>query len=341
MATVSGLVSVTTVQRDRSVDVVRGFAIVALIYFHACYVPFDKIGLVPSEFAAAVNYGLAPFRMQTLMFLSGTLLARSLEKPVRDYYLGKVRKLYWPYLVWLIPLLLSAGWQVFVGYYFYNPTLSIFLGVGYLWFLAYLFGYYLIAPVFRSVHPAIPVLLAVGFCLAIGVGEDFYNFFYYAIFFFAGNLVVRLIASPGSIRIPWWVALLCLVPATVQAITTVTTEHSNAIEVAWIPANLAGIVVALWCAQLIDRTPIASPFAWVGKNSVVFYLSHWPVIVVASLVLARFGLGEWAVPAGFAAAIVVGSLLSRLRHVVPFVWLFEAPRPIEWYRARRGVTREA
>ena len=67
-------------QRYEWMDTLRGSAIVLMLVWHATAIP-ALVGIPVPTALIAVNDALLPFRMPTLMFLSGLLLPAALRKP--------------------------------------------------------------------------------------------------------------------------------------------------------------------------------------------------------------------------------------------------------------------
>lgn len=151
--------------RHRWMDLVRGTAILFLLLSHASTIPGITAAIATPEAVHLLNAFLSPFRMPVLMVLSGALLARSLGRPLGTYIWGKARVLVWSYLVWAIVIFAVLGrlsellrpWE-------WVQTL-------YLWYLAFLFVYYLIALLVPRIG-AMPVLLtAVGMTAVAGAAQ--------------------------------------------------------------------------------------------------------------------------------------------------------------------------
>ena len=62
-------------------DLVRGGAIVLVVFWHAASVPDQLLdGAEPGYYVRKLNAALGPFRIPTLLVLSGLLVERSLAK---------------------------------------------------------------------------------------------------------------------------------------------------------------------------------------------------------------------------------------------------------------------
>src|SRR6478735_4086004 len=91
----------STDDRLHWMDLLRGCAVLLVIAFHASTYPIE-FGMEVPDVLVTINVALTPFRLPTLLVLSGMLLPRALEKPLGRYYAGKARNILWPYLVWTV-----------------------------------------------------------------------------------------------------------------------------------------------------------------------------------------------------------------------------------------------
>lgn len=189
-------------------DGLRGLTVVAVVLLHA------ELTAGPLPGLAALNESLTPYRMPLLMALSGLLLARSLAKGPRRHLAGKVRALLWPYLVWsaldvahLAVDALAAGRPLPPGLarrLLYDPE-------SYLWFLAFLFCYHLLATPLPAWLRTVagPALVLLGDAIA---SPDLQRFAVLAGWFLLGDLAARTLAPlvPAGVgtvvaRLPWGV----------------------------------------------------------------------------------------------------------------------------------------
>jgi len=91
-------------------DLLRGGAILLVIAHHLRLVQQAWDGSTP-HLMVVLSEATAPFRMPVLLFASGLLLARSLQKPTGRYLTGKARALLWPWLLWSAVMLPILGWE--------------------------------------------------------------------------------------------------------------------------------------------------------------------------------------------------------------------------------------
>lgn len=129
-------------------DDVRGTAILLLLLWHASAVPV-LFGTEMPEVVRSANAFFMPYRMPTLMLLSGMLLARSLRKPLPTYYAGKIAMVLWPYLVWVI--IAKATFLDIEGMPWWHWR--AWYATTYLWFLFFIGVYYAAAPLLRRLPP--------------------------------------------------------------------------------------------------------------------------------------------------------------------------------------------
>lgn len=312
----------TTSRRSTWMDVSRGVAVLLVVLGHAVFMAKAS----PDSLHWVVDF-LRPFRIPTLLLLSGLLLGRSLSRAAVAYLNGKWRGILWPLLVWnlLVWVMLPDPPALTDPAYWLQP--------GHLWYLLHLFAYYLLALACRRVPPAVPIALL---ALAWFVTRDqvvLSEFFRYGIFFFVGHGVAR--ARPG-LRAPqsWrWLA-----PAGAGAIvfgvlhTTGAVSYRHPLSLVWI---LAGIAVLIGLCSALDRRLQPVFLRWVGRNSLVFYVTHFPVVVVLVHAQALLWPGgapwHWAV--NLVGALAVCSVaawmqrfgLARLPYRAPFPLLPHAP----------------
>lgn len=246
-------------------DTLRGSAVVAVVVLHAQLTTSALTG-ADLEPLRTLNEVLALVRMPLLMLLSGVLLSRSLAKGVRRQVDGKVRAILWPYAVWmtfdLTHVMIDCAvagtplpWHM-VGEAFYDPP-------GYLWFLAYLFCFHLLAAVVpagvRTV--AVPALLVVATATDLTGGAQ--RFVVLLPFFLLGDVLARTL--PG--RVP---------PALAR--------RANRLHVAPLAAVGRSSVVYYVCHMLV--VVYAVPLLWHGIEL------RQPWLVCLLTVAAALGAGR-------------------------------------------------
>lgn len=310
-----------TTRRDESrktwMDLLRGLAVLLIVAYHASVLP-GSYGLSVPAVVNEVNVALSPFRIPTLLVLSGLLLPRSLARRPGRYFTGKLRAILWPYVVWLVVDSLVRGDLTVLA----DPEL--WMDGSYLWYLNTLLAGYVIAWVARRV-PALVMtvaLLLIAVVVEAQSGPLIRILWYGAYFFFGSWLADRLgawqragpiiPAGLGVVAVAWGVV--------VAAQSTYAPKGLLAF-----PLSLAGVLVLLWLAPRTPRPRWVRALEYLGRNSIVVYTVHMPAILVAWIGLKSLGVtAVWVVMLGlFSAGVVASVVLIHWRQC--FFWLFEFP----------------
>jgi len=304
--------------RHEWMDTLRGTAILLMLLWHATSVPRLEGMDVPS-WLVAFNDALLPFRMPTLMFLSGLLLPRSLAKPLGTYYRGKIALIGWPYLVWVWIFLAIDGTH---GYPVWAP--GHYVAKSYLWFLFYIGCFYAVAPLLRRLPAWVPPVGMLVGCFAVSTYLP-HRILFYGVFFFTGAWVARRVADvPGLLRGRTALVVVLGVAALGFAVASGVDRDVN-YDPRYVPLSLAGIAVAVLGAASLGHGATRA-LRYVGRSSIVYYVSHFPVMLGVIWLCLAVDAPWWvAVPALVVAGLAVGTLLTVLRDRVPVRWLFEAP----------------
>lgn len=266
-------------------DTLRGAAVVAVIVLHV-QLTTSAISGDPLTPLARIDERLADVRMPLLMLLSGVLLSRSLAKGLTGHLEGKVRAILWPYAVWMVVDLTHvfvdaavAGrpvpWEM-AGEALHDPP-------GYLWFLAWLFAFHVLAATLPSGARTLAAFGGLTLAHVVrGAGPDLERFLWLFPWFLLGDVLAR--------------TLPLLVPP-------------------------SGNVLA-------NRFSVPA-LASVGRSSIVYYVSHMPVVVYAvPLLWSIAGLhSPWLVSAlTLAAALLTARALATVQNAPGWRWLFAWPR---------------
>ena len=304
--------------RHEWMDTLRGGAILLMLLWHAVSIPRIEGVDVPA-WLVAFNDALLPFRMPTLMFLSGLLLPRSLAKPTATYYRGKVALIAWPYLVWVWIFLAIDGTN---GYPLWTPQL--YIAKSYLWFLFYIGCFYAVAPLLRRPPAWVPPLTMLVACVVVTAYLP-HRMLFYGVFFFTGAWVARSVPDVPALLRGRRVLVAVLAAAALGFAVASGIDRGVNYDPLFVPLSLAGVAVAvLGAASLPHRSTAA--LRYVGRSSIVYYASHFPVMLGVVAVCLAVDAPWWVtVPALVLAGLAVGTLLTALRDRIPVRWLFEAP----------------
>lgn len=184
-------------------------AIVLVVFGHAVDKVVVEYGAELAVVSASAAF-FAPFRMPLLVFLSGMLLPHSMLKSRSEYLMGKVSGVLWPYLLWSAAFISvsligssdsAAAEPGFIAKVFYAPPT-------YLWYLAFLFCYYLMALLIpqRLFVPLGALLLLVS---AFVPQADLEKFLYLFFFFVLGDLAGRNAERFSELYRTRWLAVSC------------------------------------------------------------------------------------------------------------------------------------
>lgn len=333
------LVSATRA-RQPWIDLLRGGSVLLVILLHARQYAFHGYlpdgatvdGSLLTDLVRLVNVSLAPMRMQLMFLLSGLFVARSLDKGSQAYLSGKLRSVLYPFLLWsLVIILVRDGgataakgvpfaWEEFGAIVTGTSTLT--------WFLYDLFLFFLVTPYLRRFSPlaVIPVALA----LAWLVPTSLYvkpELFYYFIYFYLGDWISRRGVDLAAYRSKSLLSFsgLCLLAIVLLA-------NFSGMPKVWpvyLPLVLGTLPLLVWCAEHAAAHPWSAPLTYVGRNSIVFYLAHYPPFLVVAWLLHTVTL-DGTVSLGVLLLTGIGTpaliCLARDRIGTPAVdWLFSWP----------------
>ena len=315
-------------------DQLRGTAILLVMVWHAPAIP-ALFGARMSPGVQAANMFFLPFRMPTLMVLSGMLLPASLRKPLPTYYLGKISAIVWPYMLFVVldRHLLGAAhpWWHWRSWY----------ATSYLWFLFFIGVYYFIAPLLRRVPTLVIVTTFAAISLLLDASTE-KRLTYFAVFFFLGKAMAerpRWLENLLRRRLLLLWGLLALGMGVASAIYS----RQLAYRIEFGPLTLAGVLCAVAGARALENA--GRLLGWVnevGRNSLVFYTAHFPIMfgVMSGLYALHIRTLLVVAPASFVVAYASCFVLMRLRHRVPVAWIFQSPqRPTRWLTRELEQTR--
>ncbi len=301
-------------------DVVRGSAVLLIVVFHATVVVESYGGLTAPQWLADVNTVITPLRIPLLVLLSGMLLGASFRKGRRRYFSGKARKIAWPYLVW------SVIWGV--GSWPVYSVLGYALGGSYLWFLLYLVTFYCVAWLLRAVPPELVVLAAaaasgVASFLLPGASTDAERWPYLLAVFMAGHLITVRPGVRTWVFSSGWAVVAAAVLLAVHL--GLSLGYDYGLESALF--MLAGAVISIRLARSVGSARLIRPVRFVGRHSLAFYVSHYPLMAAVAVGAAASGAtSAYALTAVLvAAAVLVGTGLVLLGRRPPVSWLFTFP----------------
>ena len=327
-------------QRAIWMDVVRGLAIIAVVYGHADAIGVQRGLFDREEWQIVSNQILVLVRMPLLMFLSGMLLPRSIAKGWRSFLPGKFTKLAWPYVVWIslffvLLALHDLGSLSEIPMNILrpeNPNRTV------LWYLRNLFFYYLIAQLIVWVRLPLWTGALAGFALSIyQVTENWeastteLRFGGLMTFFFLGAFAAQHLDRVLAFCRTWFVIPISLGIFAGGAYIYVSGMDSVRYrpEYVWIP--LFFIIFVLGVAPRITSSAWTKPLEFIGRNSLYYYVMHYHLFM-----LYCWHYGETAdIGRGnhFLFLMAIGLIVPTItvflaKRIPPIAWaFFELPWP--------------
>ncbi len=307
-------------------DAMRGAAILLLLVWHASSIPV-LFGVPMPEALRLANSFFRPYRMPALMLLSGMLLARALAKPLPTYYARKLATIFWPYLIWMliaralfVDTTLKPWWHWRSWY-----------ATSYLWFLFFIGVYVLVAPLWQRSPRWIPIAVAFVFGVLLPQGSIEQRLAYFAVFFFAGHCFstprgARLLASRVKPR-------ACAIVGVLLGASSMIWTEDLAYNAWTVPLSLCGIWAIIFVFSHGSRLGSQRHLRFLGRSSLVYYVSHFPIMMLASQALLGVLPVATVVTISLVAALAVSTCLALVKDVAPISWLFRWPGS-EW----RAVT---
>ncbi len=283
-------------------DFTRGICILLIIFLHSSNI-LKNVGIACPTSLEVFNKIFEPYRMPLLMFISGMLLHKSLLKPVKSNIYRKFCLIFWPLLVWSM-FIYAAQNRLTWEFIFKTPIIAPSI----LWYLWFLFAYYVLA-IFIHTY-SLPVILVIVACLVSSEFLPTYvrmnRFPLLFAFFLAGHY---LATHEFAWRRHYRYALLGLLLAGIGSyICVVGMAHYNKYSplFVWAPAGL--ILFVRWAVTYYASVPLSRPIEWLGRNSIVFYVVHFPVQVIIANIL-RYQLG-WSDPYVFYAIVFITGIVA-------------------------------
>jgi surface polysaccharide O-acyltransferase-like enzyme len=136
--TVKPLAVTTTVERNETIDAIRAFAAAGIVFVHATEsATFEKWGNI-------FRFGV-PFFLFASLYFQSVSLRRNSHRPFRRYVIGRIERLYLPFVIWSLIYLLGRDVERLCIHHLgpVAPRFSmLWTGTEYhLWFLPFLLGW--------------------------------------------------------------------------------------------------------------------------------------------------------------------------------------------------------
>lgn len=328
-------------ERVAWVDACKGICIVLVVYGHiAGGLETSGVFQVGSLFDTLRDW-VYLFHIPAFFFLSGLFARKAAERPFVTFLRGRLRVLFYPYLLWTGIILVSQMVVTSAVNTPANPMRALRClwepyGVG-LWFLYSLFMISLLTYGLRRLRlPAIAVLL-VGVVLFVLARRNVCGFWYilnesmlHAIYFLIGA------CFPGVVDARFRNARRSLLAAVgLGFFVVMTAAHIG------LPADrngflkltcaLLGICGVVCVAMALARTAALGPLAFLGAYSLEIYLAHPLWGTAARAVLLRSGIHAplvfviGAVSCGIAGSLAMALFCKRFNFPYLFRWPAKPP----------------
>lgn len=301
------------------IDVIRGLAVLLIVFVHGLRA-LSRSGFDVPLWLEVSASAFEPFRVPLLVFVTGMLLDRSLSKARKTYASGKLRAIGWPFVIWTAVIaLVSSGSLTADGLVHalrYAPSP--------MWYLQFLLLAYAVAWLTRRVDPLVLATLAV-------IGSTFAP---------SADRVDRMLLLFGLMMAGRWASrsmdrwIVIVRRPQIMAVTSlsatwlaVSSAAGEGIryESAWVPWTLCSFGFIIGLSTYLPRTAILTRcVGFVGRNSLIYYVLHWPIFVGAFRYAASVDFDR---PLVLFCAVGLGVLaVSTLAaHAARLHWLFALP----------------
>lgn len=303
-------------ERDQSVDVLRGLAIVLVVFGHA------NRGVIDDHVRTALNlplidFVLYTFHMPVFFYLAGYFTLASLKSgTVRQFLQSRLYRIAWPYLLWSVIYFCLGQAMSRLTNVNHPVQIADLLHIGWkpiniLWFLYGLLVLQIIL-VFARKRLGLTLIVSVfidllcSSALPVPNRSILYLTVVHAPFFLAGALIATRKRSPLFWTIKTSYLLLFAAASVVGATVFYALGARISVQFITIPLSVCGIIALGTCSAVMSRfrSPIAFSVSSLGRASLAIYLLHplFLALVPRLLRLAHFD--------GAAARLIVGTIVG-------------------------------
>lgn len=335
--------------RDQSVDIARGVAIVAIVLGHV-WRGMAASGLVTDdELYRLVDHALYFWHLAIFVLVSGLFVRSSVRKRGPTNYLRSRLWLFiYLYVIWS---LIQGAVKVASGQLVNSPVsfaemFSLWVPEGQLWYLPFMAQMTLLAVLLRPWRRGWRVA---GLALATAItvlawglegpwvgtrGLALTGFFVLGIVLGAPRMLkVLKVIGPGTavvaaaLLVAAYVALLLLTPAVPPTVAG-QLRTPDAVALGVLATVLSSAAVFLLARALTFLPALRVPLAFMGRISLEIFLAHVIAAAGTRIVLQQLGLDNTGIhlAAGTVAGLLAGILLWWLaQRWRPASWLFSPP----------------
>jgi fucose 4-O-acetylase-like acetyltransferase len=322
---------ITSGKRSNIVDLVKGLAIILVVYGHTAQGVEHRGWWIGPGMAISENF-IYSFHMPAFFFVSGLFVLGSIRRRgAGDFTLEKVKTILYPYLLFAV---ISAALGPLIGRFqvsyspFHWKTFLMNVADGSVsWFLFTLFFCLMVALLSARLPNWLRFMLAVVAGISPTYGSYIMNrvqwdFCFVAAGMWVGNQIFRLE------RVPKWMAAIGFVlMAAFQFAATYFYGYPN--RWTYIGLGLTGTAALLLLARVLENHRVGDVLIWVGRASLaIFLLSAFAQgatrVVLSSLFHTNSLWLQLLVPTVFATVLpaIVWYQQDRWRLGWLFHWLF-------------------
>ena len=333
-------------QRDRSIDVAKGIAIIAIVLGHvlrgnAGADIVDGRGPLFDELDTA----LYAVHLPVFAFLSGLFVRRAVERDGRQTYLRSRLTLFaYLYVLWTV---LQGAVKLVTGSLANSPLTarglaeSLWLPDTQMWFLPFLAlvtcASVVVPPWGDRTRLALGTLVALvvsGVAWGLNGAVAGSQGLGLAVFFWVGVVVgpegvSRLKARPKVLLAAGGAVFVGVLALSDPVVATSSHEpRSLATSGLGVIASVAGVVAVLCLGQVLYRGPVAGWLVFLGQCSLEIFLAHIIFTAATRITLEQVGVHSAAphLVLGTLVGIAGPLALWWLGHRMGVPWLFSAPR---------------
>ncbi|WP_326502488.1 acyltransferase family protein [Rothia nasimurium] len=302
-------------------DLLRGLAILLIFLQHSqTFIPIDYRLNVDETILSSINFALSPYRVPLLLILSGILLERSLKKDKKTYIEGKIRLILYPFIIWtfvayVVRIPYAGNFFTIQNFFNGNPT----------WYLITIFLCYLIALVpFLKNWLIMPlIMLSTLFLLKPDEYSIAANLWFCSFFFIGSALSSRISYIQKNIPL---LAIIALGAVFAGSVTYHLIHGYIEQNIPTFITTVLGAIFIIWLAPYLTRYKIAQPLIWIGQRSIIFYVTHAPIIFVLGRLIYQTNIDNYYIIFIIFFIFSITTCWIIANNKDKFIWLYEMPK---------------